>query len=90
MLAEGDMGAQMRRIMAAAGQAVPEAKPELEVNVGHALIKRLDATSAEDEFTELALLVFDQAKLAESGSVANPGEFVRRLNKLLGQLMAAG
>jgi len=90
VLAEGDMGAQMRRIMAAAGQAVPEAKPELEVNVSHALIKRLDATSAEDEFTELALLVFDQAKLAESGSVANPGEFVRRLNKLLGQLMAAG
>ena len=90
VLAEGDMGAQMRRIMAAAGQAVPEAKPELEVNVGHALIKRLDATSAEDEFTELALLVFDQAKLAESGTVANPGEFVRRLNKLLGQLMAAG
>jgi len=90
VLAEGDMGAQMRRIMAAAGQAVPEAKPELEVNVGHALIKRLDATSAEDEFTELALLVFDQAKLAESGSVANPGEFVRRLNKLLGQLMASG
>jgi molecular chaperone HtpG len=89
VLAEGDMGAQMRRIMAAAGQAVPEAKPELEVNVGHALIKRLDATRAEDEFTELALLVFDQAKLAESGSVANPGEFVRRLNKLLGQLMAA-
>jgi molecular chaperone HtpG len=90
VLAEGDMGAQMRRIMAAAGQSVPEAKPELEVNVGHALIKRLDATAAEDEFGELALLVFDQAKLAESGSVANPGEFVRRLNKLLGQLMATG
>ncbi|MBU3673043.1 MAG: molecular chaperone HtpG [Sinobacteraceae bacterium] len=89
VLAEGDMGAQMRRIMAAAGQAVPEAKPELEINVHHALIKRLDATSAEDEFTELALLVFDQAKLAESGSVANPGEFVRRLNKLLGQLMTS-
>jgi molecular chaperone HtpG len=90
VLAEGDMGAQMRRIMAAAGQAVPEAKPELEINVHHALIKRLDATHAEDEFSELALLVFDQAKLAESGSVANPGEFVRRLNKLLGQLMASG
>jgi molecular chaperone HtpG len=90
VLAEGDMGAQMRRIMAAAGQAAPEAKPELEINVHHALIKRLDATHAEDEFSELALLVFDQAKLAESGSVANPGEFVRRLNKLLGQLMASG
>jgi len=67
---------------------VPEAKPSIEINVGHPLIRRLDETRAEDDFAELALLVFDQAKFAESGSVANPGEFVRRLNKLLGQLMA--
>ncbi|MFM7395712.1 MAG: molecular chaperone HtpG [Gammaproteobacteria bacterium] len=87
VLSESDVGSQMRRILAATGQAVPEAKPTLEVNVGHPLIHRLDATPAEDEFTELALLVYDQARLAEAGSVANPGEFVRRLNKLLGQLM---
>jgi HSP90 family molecular chaperone len=31
--------------------------------------------------------VFDQAKLAESGQIANPGEFLRRLNRLLGELM---
>jgi len=90
VLDEGDMGAQMRRILAASGQAVPDAKPAIEINVGHPLIKRLDATTAEDEFSELALLAYDQAKLAESGAVANPGEFVRRLNKLLGQLMASG
>jgi molecular chaperone HtpG len=89
VLSEGDVGAQMRRILAATGQTVPEAKPSIEINVGHPLIRRLDATRAEDEFAELALLVHDQAKLAESGSVANPGEFVRRLNKLLGQLMTA-
>lgn len=88
VLAEGDLGAQMRRILAASGQTVPEAKPILEVNVAHPLLQRLDGLVVEDEFTELALLVFDQAKLAESGSVANPGEFVRRLNRLLGQLMA--
>ena len=90
VLSEGDVGSQMRRILAATGQAVPETKPSIEINVGHPLIRRLDATPAEDEFTELALLVHDQAKLAESGSVANPGEFVRRLNKLLGQLMSKG
>jgi molecular chaperone HtpG len=89
VLSEGDVGSQMRRILAATGQTVPEAKPSIEINVGHPLIRRLDATRAEDEFAELALLVHDQAKLAESGSVANPGEFVRRLNKLLGQLMTA-
>jgi molecular chaperone HtpG len=90
VLSEADVGSQMRRILAATGQAVPETKPSIEINVGHPLIRRLDATRAEDEFAELALLVHDQAKLAESGSVANPGEFVRRLNKLLGQLMSAG
>jgi molecular chaperone HtpG len=88
VLAEHDLGAQMRKILAATGQAAPESKPALEVNVGHPLLKRLDATMAEDEFAELALVIHDQAKLAESGSVANPGEFVRRLNRLLGQLMA--
>jgi molecular chaperone HtpG len=90
VLSEADVGSQMRRILAATGQAVPETKPSIEINVGHPLIRRLDATRAEDEFAELALLVHDQAKLAESGSVANPGEFVRRLNKLLGQLMSTG
>lgn len=88
VLAEHDLGAQMRKILAATGQSAPESKPALEVNVGHPLLKRLDSTMAEDEFAELALLIHDQAKLAESGSVANPGEFVRRLNRLLGQLMA--
>jgi molecular chaperone HtpG len=89
VLSEGDVGAQMRRILAASGQSIPDTKPVLEVNVSHPLIRRLDTTRAEDDFAELSLLVYDQAKLAESGSVANPGEFVRRLNKLLGQLMTA-
>ena len=88
VLAEHDLGAQMRKILAATGQSAPESKPALEVNVSHPLLKRLDSTMAEDDFVDLALLIHDQAKLAEAGSVANPGEFVRRLNRLLGQLMA--
>ena len=87
VLAEHDLGAQMRRILAASGQTPPQGKPLLELNVGHPLVRRLDATAAGTDFDELALLLFDQARLAESGSVANPGDFVRRLNRLLGQLM---
>ena len=87
VLAEHDLGAQMRRILAATGQAPPQGKPTLELNVAHPLVRRLDATEAGGDFDELALLLYDQARLAESGSVANPGEFVRRLNRLLGQLM---
>jgi molecular chaperone HtpG len=77
----------MRRILAASGQTAPEAKPALELNVGHPLVRRMEATAGEAEFADLALLIHDQARLAESGAVANPGEFVRRLNRLLGQLM---
>ena len=44
----------MRKILAATGQSAPESKAALEVNVGHPLLKRLDATMAEDEFAELA------------------------------------
>ncbi len=88
VLAEGDPGAQMRRILQAAGQSVPDSKPSLEINAGHALLRHLAATPEGGEFDELALLVFEQAKLAESGSIANPGEFVRRLNRVLGRLMA--
>ena len=87
VLAEHDLGAQMRRILEASGQAPPPGKPTLELNVAHPLVQRLDATAAGTDFDELALLLYDQARLAESGSVANPGEFVRRLNRLLGQLM---
>ena len=50
VLAEHDLGAQMRKILAATGQSAPESKPALEVNVGHPLLKRLDSTMAEDEF----------------------------------------
>ena len=38
VVGEHDMGAQMRRIMEAAGQAVPQTKPVLEFNPSHPLI----------------------------------------------------
>jgi molecular chaperone HtpG len=87
VLSEGDLGAQMRRILEVTGQSAPEAKPTLEVNVAHPLLKRIDDTEGEAELNDLCLLVYDQAKLAESGSVADPGEFVRRLNRLLASVM---
>jgi molecular chaperone HtpG len=83
---EHDMGAQLRRMMAASGQELPRGKPALEINVGHPLIRRLDALPAGEEFDELAAVIFDQAQLSEEGQVANPGEFLRRLNRLLVRL----
>ncbi len=83
---ENDMGAQMRRIMAASGRDMPPGKPHLELNVGHPLIERLEALQDDAEFAELAAVLYDQAALAEEGQVANPGEYVRRLNRLLVRL----
>ena len=78
-----DMGAQMKRIMEAAGQAVPESKPILEINPGHPLLTMLDQEQDEDRFADLASVVFDQANLAEGGQLDDPAAYVSRMNKLL-------
>ena len=84
-----DMGAQMRRIMEAAGQEVPESKPILEVNPAHPLAGMLDQEPDEDRFEDLANIVFDQARLAEGGQLDDPASYVSRLNKLLVEMSKA-
>ena len=81
-----DMGAQMKRIMEAAGQAVPDSKPIFEINPTHPLIQRLDKEADEDRFADLTRIVFDQATLAEGGQLDDPAAYVERLNTLLLQL----
>ena len=81
-----DMGAQMRRIMEAAGQAVPATKPILEINHQHPLLRMLDAEADEDKFKDLAEVLFNQAQLAEGGQLDDPANYVRKLNALLLQL----
>jgi len=81
-----DMGAQMRQIMQAAGQELPDTKPVFEINVEHPLIQKLDQEVDEDRFGELALVIFDQADLAAGGQLDDPASYVARLNKLLLEL----
>jgi len=88
VLGEHDLGDRLRRILSAAGQKVPEAKPVLEVNVTHPLVKYLDRLTGQGDFSELAQLLFEQAQLAEGATLANPPDFVLRLNRLLVRLAA--
>lgn len=82
VLSEHDMGYQMRRLMEAAGQPLPEVKPILELNPEHGLVTRLE--SAEDaRFDDLARILLDQAIIAEGGHLEDPATYVQRLNKLL-------
>lgn len=86
VLGEHDLGANMRRILSAAGQKVPESKPALELNTGHAIVKYLEGVGDPEQFKELSQLLYDQASLAEGGQLANPADYVQRLNRLLVRL----
>jgi len=85
-IGEHDIGVQMRRVMMAAGQPVPESKPILEINGDHPLIKRLEDESDEQRFEDLTKVLFDQASLAEGQQLADPGSYVQRINRLLVEL----
>jgi molecular chaperone HtpG len=77
---EGDMSGHLARLLKQAGQDAPKAKPILEVNAEHALVKRLDSSA---HFDDLAHILFDQALLAEGGQLEDPAAYVRRVNALL-------
>jgi molecular chaperone HtpG len=83
VLGAHDLGAQMRRILEAAGQKVPTSKPVLEINVQHPLLQRIESTSEDVAFDDLSVLLFEQATLADGGQLAEPAAFVQRLNRLL-------
>ncbi len=84
---EGDLSAQMRRVLTAAGQTVPSAQPLLELNVTHPLVRYLDTLRDQQAFGQLALLLYDQASLVEDGQLPNPADFSRRLSDLLVRLV---
>ncbi|WP_372971195.1 molecular chaperone HtpG [Marinobacter sp.] len=81
-----DMGAQMKKIMEAAGQKVPDSKPIFEINVDHPLVQRLESEQGEDRFNELSAVLLDQATLASGEQLQDPGAYVSRLNRLLLEL----
>ncbi len=85
-IGEQDLGLQMRQILEASGQKVPESKPVFEINPAHSLVEKLDAESNEQRFEDLSRILFDQAALAAGDSLKDPAAYVQRLNKLLVEL----
>ena len=78
---EHGMSANLARILKAAGQAAPDAKPILEINPQHPVVLRLKYE--EKKFDDWAAVLFDQALLAEGGQLDDPATFVKRINDLM-------
>lgn len=78
-----DPGFQMRQMMEAAGQKLPDVKPILEINPTHSLINQLANEVDEDRFADLAHVLLDQAALAEGSQLEDPAAYVRRVQRLL-------
>ncbi|MCK6413644.1 MAG: molecular chaperone HtpG [Azonexus sp.] len=81
-----DPSGNLARMLKAAGQKVPNAKPILEINPNHPAVQRLKYE--ESRFADWAALLFEQAMLAEGGQLDDPAGFVRRINDLMLALSA--
>ncbi|MET3131195.1 molecular chaperone HtpG [Oxalobacteraceae bacterium GrIS 1.11] len=82
---ENELSGNLLRMLKAAGQSAPESKPILEINPNHPLVARLKYEDADKGglFADWSHILFDQAMLAEGGSLADPTAFVKRMNELL-------
>ena len=79
---EGEMSANLERILKSVGQDAPNIKPILELNPEHPLVEKMKGAEGE-RFTDLASVLFDQALLAEGGQLDDPASFVAKLNQML-------
>jgi len=81
--ADQDINPQVRRMLEASGQELPESKPILEINVGHPLVSRLSGEKDDGRFDALSNIVLDHALLAEGSQLANPAEYVQRVSQYI-------
>jgi molecular chaperone HtpG len=80
---EQDMSSQMMKLMQSVGQEVPDTLPIFEINGEHQLIKHIADEQDDDKFKEWSDVLFEQAMLAERGSLKDASGFVARINSLM-------
>ena len=78
---ETDLGGNLERILQAMGQDAPDAKPIMEINPDHPLIRQLNPEHAQLE--DWSRVLFDQAALSEGAPLPEPAAYVQRVNDLL-------
>jgi molecular chaperone HtpG len=81
------VSANLDRILRQAGEFSPGFAPVLELNPSHPIVEKLTAEIDNDSFSDWAQVLFDQAILSEGGKPEDPATFVKRMNKLMVDLM---
>ena len=75
---------QMQEMMRAMGQMdMPDAKPILEINLKHPILKKMKDMRKSKDFDNATELLYEQAMLLEGMKLENPADFVKRLNEVL-------
>jgi molecular chaperone HtpG len=86
---DGQMSAQMERMMKQFGAGAPESPRVLELNPEHDAVKAVQALfekdGKSDDVVELGKLLLDQAVIAEGSKIKDPAGFARRINILIAQ-----
>lgn len=80
---ENEMSMNLSRMLKAAGQEVPNTDPILEINKDHPIVRKMASESDDERFSDWSSIIFDQAMLADGGTLNDPAAFVGRLNKLI-------
>lgn len=76
------MGPQLQRLLKAAGQAVNDVQPILEINPDHPIITKMNQDLNAATMGEWVEILFEQGLLAEGSHLPDPAAFVQRVNKL--------
>ncbi|MGD9009133.1 MAG: molecular chaperone HtpG, partial [Desulfobacteraceae bacterium] len=86
-----DMSAYMEKLLKASGQAPPDAKRVLELNMDHPLmikINKLYETNREaPALKDYSRMLFDLAVVAEGGKLENPSQFSRLVGEAMSQAL---
>ncbi|HOX71595.1 molecular chaperone HtpG [Dokdonella sp.] len=83
VLDEYDMALHLRRVLKQSGHEMPDSAPVLEINPAHALVKRLETETDDARSNDLALLLLEQAQVAEGAQLDDPAAFVQRVNRVI-------
>lgn len=80
---EYDMALHLRRVLKQSGHEMPDSAPVLEINPAHPLLQRLESEADSARAEDLALLLLEQAQVAEGAQLDDPAAFVQRLNRVI-------